>query len=68
MKTQIPHSHKLALHSMNHIRGHNAIYSYNGTNWLSTNRNFAGILTNPEECRKKRFSFLVFPSLNTGLS
>ena len=28
MKTQIPHSHKLALDSMNHIRGHNEIYSY----------------------------------------
>ena len=28
MKTHIPHSHKLALDSMNHIRGHNEIYSY----------------------------------------
>ena len=28
MKTQISHSHKLALDSMNHIRGHNEIYSY----------------------------------------
>lgn len=61
MKTQIPHSHKLALDSMNHIRGHNAIYSYTGTNWLSTNRNFAGIILIPKSAGKNVFPLLFFP-------